>query len=76
MLKELLILGFSTKKGEKCKLVGYYDVDYARDHGTQQLKIGYIFSIGSEAISWYNKWQPTISLLMTEVEYKAIAMVA
>ncbi|XP_020249544.1 uncharacterized protein LOC109826946 [Asparagus officinalis] len=39
------------KKGEACEVYGYCDVDYARDHDTRRSTTGYVFSLGSAAIS-------------------------
>ena len=39
-------------KGSKdCKLVGYCDADYARDHNTKSLTAMYVFKFGSVIIS-------------------------
>jgi hypothetical protein len=36
----------------------------------------YVFSLGSGAVSWCNKRQPTVSLSTTKAEYRAPAMAA
>ena len=64
------------KKCEDCKLVGYYDTDYAGDHDTHGSITGYVFKLGSGVISWCSKRQPTVSLSTTEAEYKEAAMTA
>ena len=64
------------KKGVSCKVVGFCDVDYARDISTRRSTTGYVFSLGSGAISWCSKRQPTVSLSTTKAEYKATAMAA
>ena len=68
--------GILYKKGEDCKLVGYCDADYAGDHDTRRSTTGYVFKLGSGAISWCSKRQPTVSLSTTEAEYRASAMAA
>ena len=68
--------GLLYKKGETCKLVGYCDVDYARDHDTCFSTTGYMFSLGTSVVSWSSKRQPTMSLSTTEVEYRAAAAAA
>ncbi|XP_060675580.1 secreted RxLR effector protein 161-like [Ziziphus jujuba] len=73
-VKGTINLGLLYKRGEECKLVGYYDADYAGDHDTRRSTTGYIFSLGSGAVSWCSKRQPTVSLSTTEVEYRAAAM--
>ncbi|XP_017617688.1 secreted RxLR effector protein 161-like [Gossypium arboreum] len=72
-VKGTLNYGLLYKKGEACKLVGYCDADYARDHDTPSTT-GSVFKFGSGTISWCSKRQPTVSLLTTEAEYKAATM--
>ncbi|KAJ7978596.1 U6 small nuclear RNA (adenine-(43)-N(6))-methyltransferase [Quillaja saponaria] len=38
------------------------------------LEMWYVFKLGSGAISWYSKRQPTVSLSTTEAEYRSAAM--
>ncbi|XP_060670943.1 secreted RxLR effector protein 161-like [Ziziphus jujuba] len=73
-VKGTINLGLLYKRGEECKLVGYCDADYAGDHDTRRSTTGYIFSLGSGAISWCSKRQPTVSLSTTEAEYRAATM--
>ncbi|XP_068323107.1 secreted RxLR effector protein 161-like [Pyrus communis] len=68
--------GLLYNKGEDHKLVGYYDIDFAGDHDTRRLTIGYVFRIGYGVDSWCSKRQPTMSLSTTEADYKAAAMAA
>ncbi|XP_062100355.1 secreted RxLR effector protein 161-like [Humulus lupulus] len=68
--------GLMYKKGESCKLVGYFDDDYAGDHDTRRSTTGYMFMLGSGMISWCSKRQPTVSLSTTEAEYRTEAMAA
>ncbi|XP_059276203.1 secreted RxLR effector protein 161-like [Lycium ferocissimum] len=68
--------GIIYKKGGDCKLVGYCDADYAGDHDTRRSTTGYVFMLGSGAISWCSKRQPTVSLSTTEAVYRAAAMAA
>ena len=63
--------GLLYKKGETCKLVGYCDVDYARDHDTRRSITGYMFSLSTAVVSWSSKRQPTVSLSTTGAEYIA-----
>jgi hypothetical protein len=50
-------------------LTGYTDSDWAGDHDTRRSTSGYVFNIGSAAISWSSKRQPTVSLSSCEAEY-------
>ncbi|KAE8708207.1 PLAC8 family protein [Hibiscus syriacus] len=75
-VKNTIDYGLLYKKGEDCKLFGYCDADYARDHDTRRSTMGYVFKLGSGTISWCSKRQPTVSLSTTEAEYRAAAMAA
>jgi len=68
--------GILHKKDGDCKLVGFYDADYAGDHDTRRSTTGYVFILGWRAISWCSKRQPTVSLLTSEAEYQASTMAA
>ncbi|KAK1413456.1 hypothetical protein QVD17_35229 [Tagetes erecta] len=73
-VKGTLGLGISFKRGEKLNLVGYCDADYAGDLDTRRSTTGYVFKMGSSAVVWCSKRQPTVSLSTTEAEYRAAAM--
>jgi hypothetical protein len=68
--------GILYEKGVSCKVVGFCDADYAGDISTRRSTTGYVFSLGSRAISWCSKRQPTVSLSTTKAEYRAAAMAA
>lgn len=57
--------------GELRPLVGYTDSDWAGDISARHSTSGYIFNIGSGAISWSSKRQSTVSLSSCEAEYAA-----
>lgn len=61
-----LELVFSDSLGP---LTGFTDADWAGDHETRRSTSGYVFSIGSAAISWSSKRQPTVALSTCEAEY-------
>lgn len=60
-----------TFRGDLKPLVGYTDSDWAGDLETRRSTSGYLFNIGSGAISWSSKRQPTVSLSSCEAEYVA-----
>ena len=50
-VKGTIDYGLLYKKAKACKLLGYCDADYAGDHDTRRSTTGYMFSLGSAAIS-------------------------
>nr|ABA96191.1 retrotransposon protein, putative, Ty1-copia subclass [Oryza sativa Japonica Group] len=58
-----------TDKG----LVGYVDSDFAADLDKRRSLTGYVFTIGSCAMSWKATLQPVVAQSTTEAEYMAIA---
>eukprot|EP00253_Pinus_taeda_P024043 PITA_24043 len=53
------------------KLVGYIDSDWAGSVDDRKSTSGYVFHLGSGAISWASKKQPILSLSTAEAEYVA-----
>ncbi|KAG8474935.1 hypothetical protein CXB51_031652 [Gossypium anomalum] len=53
-------------------VIGYVDVDFARDLDRRRSLTGYVFTIGGCAISWKATLQTTVTLPTTEAEYMAI----
>jgi hypothetical protein len=60
-----------TFRGELTDLVGYSDSDWGGDPITHRSTAGFVFNIGSGAISWSSKRQPTVALSTCEAEYQA-----
>ena len=58
-----------TYRGPLLPLAGYSDSDYAGDPATRRSTSGYVFNLGSAAISWSSKRQPTVALSTCEAEY-------
>jgi hypothetical protein len=56
-------------RGELQPLEGYTDSDWAGDQDTRRSTSGYVFNLGSAAISWSAKRQPTVALSTCEAEY-------
>ncbi|RDX82454.1 hypothetical protein CR513_36752, partial [Mucuna pruriens] len=59
------------KKGEKTDLIVFNDSDYAGDQDDRKSTSGYVFMIGSGAVSWLSKKQPIITLSITKAEFVA-----
>ncbi|KAG8490704.1 hypothetical protein CXB51_013774 [Gossypium anomalum] len=53
-------------------VIGYVDIDFARDLDRRRSLTGYVFTIGGCAISWKATLQTTVALSTTEAEYMAI----
>jgi len=75
-VKGTINFGIMYKKTIDCQVMGYCDADYAGDSCTRRSTTGYFFSLGSGAISWCSKRQPTVALSSTEAEYRSAAMAA
>ena len=56
-------------RGDLKPLSGYTDADWAGDQDTRRSTSGYVFDVGSAAISWSSKRQPTVALSTCEAEY-------
>ena len=55
--------------GELKSLTGYTDADWAGDHDGRRSISGYVFDVGSAAISWSSTRQPAMALSTCEAEY-------
>jgi hypothetical protein len=56
------------------QLAGYTDADWAGNAADRRSTSGYAFSIGTAAVAWSSKKQPTIALSSTEAEYRGAAV--
>ena len=61
-----LELNYSSSLEE---LVRYTNLDQAGDIATRRSTVGYVFNIGSGAISWSSKRQPVVALSSYKAEY-------
>lgn len=59
------------KSGKKSYLFGFTDSDYIRDLDDRKNTSGYIFMMGSRAISWSSIKQAIVTLLTIEVKFIA-----
>ena len=58
-----------TYYGELEPLYGFSNNDFVRDKSTLRSTAGFVFNLGSGAISWSAKRQPTVALSTCEAEY-------
>ena len=58
-----------TFSGDLNNLKGYTDSDWAGDTDTRRSTSGYVFNIGSGALSWSSKRQATVALSSCEAEF-------
>ncbi|MCO5567945.1 hypothetical protein L7F22_021641 [Adiantum nelumboides] len=56
------------------QLSGFTDADWAGSVCDRRSTNGFMFSLGSDAITWSSKKQPTVTLLSTKAEYRGVAM--
>jgi hypothetical protein len=75
-IKGTIGYGVEFKREQNAKLIRFCDADYAGDPSNRRSATGYVFLVGSSAVSWSSKRQPTVSLLTTEAEYRASANAA
>ncbi|GKV46281.1 hypothetical protein SLEP1_g53273 [Rubroshorea leprosula] len=61
--------GLFYKKGDQTNLAGFTDNDYVGDLDDRKSTSGFVFMLGSGAISWSSKKQPIVTLSTTEAEY-------
>ncbi|GKV48172.1 hypothetical protein SLEP1_g54998 [Rubroshorea leprosula] len=63
--------GLFYKNGEKSELFGFTDSDFARDLDDRKSTSGYVFIMGTAAISWTSRKQSIVTLSTTEAEFVA-----
>ncbi|RVW92788.1 Retrovirus-related Pol polyprotein from transposon TNT 1-94 [Vitis vinifera] len=67
--------GLFYKKGKRSDLIGFTDSDYAGDQDNRRSTSGYVFMLGTGAVSWSSKKQPIVTLSTTEAEFVAAQLV-
>eukprot|EP00253_Pinus_taeda_P002772 PITA_02772 len=75
-LKGTTQFGLWHKWKEGVKLQGFTDADYVGSPSDRKSTSGGIFSIGSATVSWYNKKQRSIALILAKEEYMVATQVA
>lgn len=74
--KGTLNFGLFYAYGAEIEVCGYTDADWAGSSYDRRSTSGYVFSLGSAAVSWSSKKQTTVALSSTEAEYRGAAMAA
>lgn len=76
-LKGTTDLGIFYRRGKgELKLIAFTDSDYAGDLDDRRSTSGFVFMLGSGAVSWSSKKQSVVALSTTEAEYIAAALCA
>ena len=60
----------------KLTVQGFVDADFAGDQDTRKSTTGYVFMVGSTAVSWVSRLQKIVTLSTTEAEYVAVTEAA
>jgi hypothetical protein len=68
--------GIIYRKGDEGQLRAYADSDYAGDVDDRKSTSGFVFMLGTGAVSWSSKKQPVVTLSTTEAEFIAVASCA
>ena len=63
-------------KGGEGSLIAFADSDYAGDVDDWKSTSGYVFMLGTRAVSWSSRKQPVVTLSTTEAEFIAAASCA
>jgi len=64
------------KNEEDEELIAYTNNDYVGDLEDRKSTSGYVFKMGSGAVSWFSRKQPVVTLSTTEAEFIAAASCA
>ena len=67
---------YSLTLGGNIEVIGYTDAAYGDDIPTGRSTAGYLFFVGSGAVTWSSKRQQVVALSTTEAEYMAAAHAA
>eukprot|EP00253_Pinus_taeda_P016588 PITA_16588 len=68
--------GLWYRQEDEVKLCGFTDADWAGSPTDRNSTSRGIFSIGSKAVSWYNRKQISVALSSAEAEYMAASLAA
>ncbi|MCO5611287.1 hypothetical protein L7F22_065539 [Adiantum nelumboides] len=70
----LVVHALFYEASKELQLSGFTDADWAGSACDRRSTNGFMFSLGSAAITWSSKKQPTVALSSTEAEYKGAAV--
>jgi len=73
-IKHTLQCGIFYEAKSQLQVHGYMDANWVGNVSDRRSTNGFMFSFGSDAISWSSKKQPTVALSSTEAEYKGVAI--
>eukprot|EP00253_Pinus_taeda_P023259 PITA_23259 len=71
-VKGTINFGIEYTNACNVEVTGHSDSDWAGNPDDKKSTTGYVFNIGSRAISWSSKKQATVSFSSTEAEFKAL----
>eukprot|EP00253_Pinus_taeda_P027516 PITA_27516 len=66
--------GLDYKQGDRVRLVGYTDSDWAGCASDRKSTSGCCFGLGSAVVSWFSRKQQSVALSSTEAEYMAASL--
>lgn len=65
-LKGTLNMGIKFSRGEKLKIVGYADADFAGEEASRKSTSGYILKLGTTPVTWASRRQKSVALSTAE----------
>ena len=75
-VKSTLHYGLFYEARKEIQIFGYTDADWAGSMYDRRSTNGFMFSLGSVAVTWSSKEQPIVALSSTEAEYRGATMAA
>ena len=75
-VKSTLHYGLFYEASKEIQVFGYTYADWAGSMYDRRSTNGFMFSLGSAAVTWSSKKQPIVALSSTEAEYRGAAMAA